>query len=73
MCKFNHNNIGATVSGFVRIKRGKEKDLQAALAMVGPVTIAIDHRHAAFRVSITFIIREDNLISFSFIVMEFLM
>ena len=72
MCKFSHDKIGSTISGFVRIKRGKERDLQAALAMIGPVTIAIDHRHAAFRVSMTAIINRDNLISFSFIVMEFL-
>ena len=51
MCRFNTKTIGASISGFVRIKKGKERDLQAAVAMVGPVTIALDHRHAAFRVN----------------------
>lgn len=51
MCKFRVDTVGATVRGLVRIKKGSVRDLQAAVALVGPVTIAIDHQHAAFRVS----------------------
>lgn len=51
MCKFDSKTAIASVSGFVRVKKGSEKDLKAAVAMVGPVTVAVDHRHAAFRVN----------------------
>ena len=41
-CRFNKNNIGATDAGFVDIPSGDEGALKAAIATVGPVSVAID-------------------------------
>ena len=38
------------MSGIVSIKTGDETDLQAAVASVGPVSVAVDGRNTAFRV-----------------------
>ena len=38
------------MSGTVSIKEGSEQDLQAAVASVGPVAVAVDARNKAFRV-----------------------
>ncbi|KAJ8665127.1 hypothetical protein QAD02_006789 [Eretmocerus hayati] len=40
-CKFNSSNIGASITGYVRIKKNDEDDLKAAVATVGPVSVAI--------------------------------
>lgn len=50
MCQYNPNNVGAKSRGMVRIQKGSESDLLAAVAIVGPVTVGIDHNHAAFQV-----------------------
>ena len=34
----------------VRIKKGEESDLMAAVAISGPVAVGIDHSHSAFQV-----------------------
>ncbi|CAH1132857.1 unnamed protein product [Ceutorhynchus assimilis] len=41
-CNFNTTNIGAIMEKYVKIKRGNEKDLQAAVARVGPVAVMVD-------------------------------
>lgn len=41
-CKFNASNVGATVSGFVDVESGSEKQLMEAIALNGPVSVAID-------------------------------
>lgn len=41
-CTFNPENIGATVSGYVRIPQANEIKLQQAIAVVGPVSVSID-------------------------------
>jgi len=41
-CRFNKANIGATVKGFVDIPTGNENALQAAVATIGPISVAID-------------------------------
>jgi len=41
-CHFKTSNVGSTCSGFVDVKSGDEDALQAALATVGPVSVAID-------------------------------
>jgi len=41
-CRFKKEDIGAVVTRFVDIKQGDESDLEAALATVGPVSIAVD-------------------------------
>jgi len=49
-CNFNKNNIGASMSGTVAIQSGSESNLQAAVANVGPVSVAVDASSNAFRV-----------------------
>jgi len=41
-CRFNKATIGATDTGFTDIKEGSESDLEAAIATVGPISVAID-------------------------------
>ncbi|XP_011297801.1 cathepsin L [Fopius arisanus] len=48
-CKFNPRNIGADDVGFVDIPQGDERKLKAAVATVGPVSIAIDASHQSFQ------------------------
>lgn len=48
-CRFNKDNVGATVTGFVDIKSGSEEDLTDALATVGPISVAIDASHIGFQ------------------------
>lgn len=44
LCRFNGDNIGATVIGIVNIKSGDENALKQAVAAVGPISVAIDVR-----------------------------
>jgi len=48
-CRYNPNNRGAVDNGFVDIPSGNEAKLMAALATVGPVSIAIDASHESFQ------------------------
>jgi cathepsin L len=48
-CKFNAANVGATVTGYVDIEKGNEDDLTAAIAAVGPISVAIDASHISFQ------------------------
>jgi len=48
-CRYNPSNRGAVDRGFVDIPAGKEDKLKAALATVGPVSIAIDASHESFQ------------------------
>jgi len=48
-CRFNAANVGATVSGFVDVESGDEDALVAALATVGPVSVAIDASRSSFQ------------------------
>ncbi|XP_077489821.1 cathepsin L-like peptidase [Amblyomma americanum] len=41
-CKFKRANVGANVTGYVMLKRRSEKDLKAAVATVGPVSVFIN-------------------------------
>ncbi|KAJ8680500.1 hypothetical protein QAD02_016287 [Eretmocerus hayati] len=40
-CRFKSANVGAKVTGFVNIDQGDEDDLKAAVAAVGPVSVAV--------------------------------
>jgi len=50
LCKFTEESIATGCTGMVRIKRGNEQDLKKAVAVVGPVTAAVDSRHTSFQV-----------------------
>lgn len=48
-CKYNAKDSGATDRGFVDIPQGNENKLKAALATIGPVSVAIDASHESFQ------------------------
>jgi cathepsin L len=48
-CRFKPQNVGADDTGFVDIKQGSESDLEAAIAKVGPISVAIDASHMSFQ------------------------
>nr|XP_050027252.1 procathepsin L-like isoform X1 [Dermacentor andersoni] len=48
-CKFKKADVGATVTGMVRVKEGSEEDLRNAVATVGPVSVAIDASQRSFQ------------------------
>ena len=51
VCQFMNTSEVAKIDGIVSIDKGNESDLQAALANVGPVSVAIDANSRSFRVS----------------------
>jgi len=48
-CRFDPNNIGATVTGCVAVKSKNEVNLKVATAMVGPISVNIDAGHQSFQ------------------------
>ena len=50
-CNYDKQSRGASISGTVSIASGSESNLEAAVANVGPVAVAIDGASNAFRVS----------------------
>jgi cathepsin L len=48
-CAFKKENIGATDTGFTDIKQNDESDLEAAIATVGPISVAIDASKMSFQ------------------------
>merc|ERR550517_285940 len=48
-CRFNAATVGATCTGYVDIKQGSKSDLMAAIASVGPVSVAIDASRSSFQ------------------------
>lgn len=50
-CRFLESGVGATMRNYQKVKKGDESDLQSAVAMQGPVAVAVDATHNTFRVS----------------------
>ncbi|RZC43276.1 Peptidase C1 domain containing protein, partial [Asbolus verrucosus] len=48
-CHYKPKNKGATDRGFVDIESGSEDQLQAAVATIGPISVAIDASHESFQ------------------------
>jgi len=48
-CRFHKKNIGATIKRAYRVKSGSEDELKKAVALYGPVSIAIDATHYSFQ------------------------
>ncbi|KAJ8311430.1 hypothetical protein KUTeg_010785 [Tegillarca granosa] len=48
-CAFKASDVGATDTGFTDIKSGSESDLQAAVASIGPISVAMDASHSSFQ------------------------
>uniref|UniRef100_T1H868 Cathepsin L n=1 Tax=Rhodnius prolixus TaxID=13249 RepID=T1H868_RHOPR len=47
-CRFKKDKVGGTDKGYVDILEASEKDLQSAVATVGPISVAIDASHRSF-------------------------
>lgn len=41
-CRFNRDNIRATITGYVDLTAQSEEEVQMAVASVGPISVAID-------------------------------
>lgn len=48
-CRFNISTVGATDTGFIRVKTGSEEALKLAVATVGPISVAIDSSRESFQ------------------------
>lgn len=51
-CHYNTSQSAASMSGIVSILSGKEDDLLAAVATVGPISAVVDGSSNAFRVCV---------------------
>ncbi|KAJ9579377.1 hypothetical protein L9F63_024517, partial [Diploptera punctata] len=47
-CRFNNKTVGAHVTGHVNLPSGDEQKLKEAVAVIGPIAVAIDVFHDGF-------------------------
>jgi len=64
LCRYNEDNIGATITKAKNIIRGSEEDLQNAIAEFGPVSIGIDTKHRSFQLYHSGVYNEPDCSSF---------
>ncbi|KAK6183413.1 hypothetical protein SNE40_010902 [Patella caerulea] len=48
-CLFKRENVGATLKSYVDLPKGSEATLHKAVAMVGPISVAIDAEHTSYQ------------------------
>lgn len=48
-CRYDASKVVAQITGYTDVAEGSEEELQAAVASVGPVSIAIDASHFSFQ------------------------
>ncbi|KAJ9594524.1 hypothetical protein L9F63_014037, partial [Diploptera punctata] len=48
-CRYNNKTVGAHVTGHVELPTGDEQKLKEAVAVIGPVSVAIDANQSGFR------------------------
>ncbi|ELU12369.1 hypothetical protein CAPTEDRAFT_165495 [Capitella teleta] len=48
-CRFKKEYVGATDTGYTDLPKGDEEKMKEAVAMVGPVSVAIDASHTSFQ------------------------
>lgn len=48
-CKYDASKVVAHITGYTDVAEGSEEELQAAVASVGPVSVAIDASHFSFQ------------------------
>ncbi|CAF1383361.1 unnamed protein product [Adineta steineri] len=60
ICQFAKIHIAATTTGYTRIKKHNETDLQAAIATIGPIAISIDASQSSFQFYSSGVYNEPN-------------
>jgi len=59
-CKFTKENVGATCTGFTDLPSGDEDALTAAIATIGPISVAIDASQDSFQFYSSGIYSDEN-------------
>lgn len=49
LCKYKKEDFGASITGYIDLPSGNESALQEAVALVGPISVAIDASHLSFQ------------------------
>lgn len=59
-CKYNKDERGASITGYIDLPSGNETILQEAVAFIGPISVAIDASHLSFQFYESGIYEEPN-------------